>query len=291
MKKPVIMVTGRLGQLGSEIEKLSSAYERFTFLFTDVAELNICDGQALRVYFEENKPDYCINAAAYTAVDKAETDKDLAMTINATAVGYLASHCKQNNTRFIHISTDYVFDGDATVPYKENDQTSPVNYYGVTKLTGEELAQQNDPGCIIIRTSWVYSSFGNNFVKTMLRLMKGRDFLNVVGDQFGSPTYAADLAQAILHIIDVNNAAPAGIYHFSNEGIISWFDFAKAISEISGSTCIINSIPTSGYPTPAKRPAYSGFNKNKIASTFQIDIPEWRDSLQKCMHLISEPVA
>jgi dTDP-4-dehydrorhamnose reductase len=283
MPEPIILVTGANGQLGKEIRDLEASYKPFRFIFLSKEDLPIHQFELVQRYFEKMLPAYCINCAAYTAVDKAETEKDAAMLINGDATGVLAEVCASHHTKLIHISTDYVFDGTASVPYKEDHSTSPVNFYGSTKLKGEELCIKNNDQSIIIRTSWVYSAHGNNFVKTMMRLMKERDSLNVVSDQFGSPTYAADLAKAILEIITESNT-PAGkwvpgIYHYSNDGIISWYDFAVAIKTLTDSKCIINPIPTTAYPTPAKRPAYSAFNKDKIQATYQLVIKEWKTSL------------
>ena len=287
MSKPIILLTGKNGQLGNELQLLAIQYPQYHFEFTDVEELDITDKEKVDIFFAENKPVACINAAAYTAVDKAETDRELSMKINADAVGILAENCNKYGTRFIHISTDYVFDGTAAQPYSEDYPVNPVNYYGLTKLKGEEHAIANNPSSIIIRTSWVYSFFGNNFVKTMLRLMKERDALNVVSDQYGSPTYAADLAETIMNIV-VSSNAPAGIYNYSNEGNISWFDFAKEIRNIAGLTCTINPVNTVGYPTPAKRPAYSVLDKQKIISTFDINTIPWEISLRKCIDLLHQ---
>ena len=282
-----ILVTGANGQLGSEMQVISSAYPNYTFLFVTKNELSIDDTEAVKLYFDQHKIDFCVNCAAYTAVDKAETEIEKSLLINGTAVGNLAAICKTHSTQFIHISTDYVFDGTATSPYKENNAVSPINSYGATKLKGEELALQNNPASIIIRTSWVYSSFGNNFVKTMLRLMKDKEQISVVSDQVGCPTYAADLAGAIMQIISAENTAEhAGIYNYSNAGIINWHQFAMAIKEISGSKCLVNPIPSIQYPTPAKRPAYSVLDTSKIQENFKIQIPEWKDSLQKCLVLL-----
>lgn len=292
MSRPVILVTGSHGQVGSELNVLSAQYPAYDFLFVDKDKLSIDDPAAVDSYFQQHKPTWCLNCAAYTAVDRAETEKDIAMLVNADAVGILAAACRKNNTRFIHISTDYVFSGTATTPYKETDATSPVNFYGETKLKGEELCLANDPTAVIIRTSWVYSAFGGNFVKTMMRLMKEKTSLNVVNDQVGSPTWARDLAQAMLTIADGVQTQKLpwtpGIYHYSNEGVISWCDFAQAIKELTGSACIVNGIPTSGYPTPAKRPAYSVFNKEKIKSVYHIQIPAWRDSLQAVIKALTD---
>ena len=282
-----ILVTGANGQLGSEMQVITIAYPNYNFLFVTKDKLAIDDEEAVKQYFLYHKIDYCVNCAAYTAVDKAETEVEKALLINGTAVGNLAAICKLNNTQFIHVSTDYVFDGTATSPYKEDNPVSPVNSYGATKLKGEELALQNNPASIIIRTSWVYSSFGNNFVKTMLRLMKEREAISVVSDQVGCPTYAADLAGAIMQIIiSKNTEEQAGIYNYSNAGVINWHQFAVAIKELSDSKCLVNPIPSSQYPTPAKRPNYSVLDTSKIQKNFNIQIPEWKDSLQKCLALL-----
>jgi len=287
-----ILVTGSNGQLGSEMQVIATSYLTHQFVFVTRQELPIDDEAAVKAYFATHTIDVCVNCAAYTAVDKAETELEKANAINGTAVGILAALCKQYNAVFIHISTDYVFDGTATVPYKEDNPVNPVNAYGASKLLGEQLAIQNNPAAIIIRTSWVYSSFGNNFVKTMMRLMKDRESLNVVADQEGSPTYAADLANAIMQIIEhpsttFNNFQPhSTIYHYSNNGAINWQQFAVAIKEISNSKCVVHPIPSSQYPTPAKRPGYSVMDTSKIQQTYNLSIPAWRDSLEKCMQLI-----
>lgn len=286
---PLILIAGKNGQLGSELVKLSSTFPQFDFEFTDVAELDITNTTLVNDFFENRKPAFCINAAAYTAVDKAETETKLALKINATAVGILAQNCSNVGAKFIHVSTDYVYDGTATEPYKEDQPVSPVNFYGFSKLEGEKLAHEILPSTITLRTSWVYSQYGNNFVKTMLRLMTDRDSLNVVSDQVGSPTYAADLAVAIMHIVTKlhsTNEDFGGIYHFSNNGIISWYDFAAAIRDIGDKNCTVNPIPSTSYPTPAKRPAYSGLSKEKITSTFNIQLRDWKDSLQECIGLL-----
>lgn len=281
MAKPIVLVTGQNGQLGSELKMLSEENNQYDYVFTDVAELDITNAEKVTFFFEKYKPTVCINAAAYTAVDKAETEKDLALKINAEAVGNLAENCAKVNARFIHVSTDYVFDGTASTPYMEDHPVSPVNFYGESKLRGEEIALAKLPSTVIIRTSWVYSFFGHNFVKTMLRLMKERESIQVVNDQFGSPTYAADLAATIMQIAAMQSVS-GGIYHFSNEGIISWFDFATAIRDIAGLQCEVKPIDSSGFPTPAKRPAYSAMNKGKIKS-LGIELKDWRESLERCL--------
>ena len=281
MKK--ILVTGADGQLGRELQTLASQYPAFDFIFASRITLPIDDQKKIDDFFAASQPTWCINCAAYTAVDKAETDKESAFRINGEAPGWLANACRNNGTRLIHISTDYVFPGSSATPLKENDSTGPVNVYGASKLEGERRALEQYPdGTLIIRTSWVYSEFGNNFVKTMIRLMTDRPTLNVVDDQIGSPTYAADLAAAILHIVDSTRFIP-GIYHYSNEGRISWYEFAMAIRDKIGSPCTVNPIPTSGFPTPATRPHYSLLDKSLIRQTYGVSIPNWEPSLDTCL--------
>ena len=277
-----IIVTGSNGQLGSELKEISNQYSQFNFYFFTRAELSITEVSALKQVFAAHQPKYFINCAAYTAVDNAEKEKDAAFEINGTAVGNIAALCTQYNCKLIHISTDYVFDGNATSPLKETDPVDPVNAYGESKLLGEQLALQNNPESIVIRTSWVYSSYGKNFVKTMVRLMNERENIGVVSDQLGSPTYAADLRKAIMDII-TSGKWVAGIYHYSNEGIISWFEFATEIKALLNSSCIVNPITTSQFPTPAKRPAYSGLDKSKIRNTFGLSLSNWKKSLKICI--------
>ena len=243
----------------------------------DIANKDLVDQGIVQL-----KPDYLINCAAYTAVDKAETDKELAFAINADAVKYLAQACTDSGVKFIHISTDYVFNGNGKEPYKENDALSPINVYGESKLKGEKEAIAGNRDVIIIRTAWVYSAYGSNFVKTMLRLMKSKREINVVADQVGSPTYAHDLAEAILQIISSGKWVE-GIYHFTNNGVISWFDFANEIKNLTSLDCKVNPIPTEKYPTPAKRPKYSVLDKTKIQQTFGIKLKDWKESLKKCL--------
>jgi dTDP-4-dehydrorhamnose reductase len=290
--KPKILVTGGGGQLGKELQDLASSFPQFEFVFLSKEDMPIHNFELVRIFFRSVKPAYCINCAAYTAVDKAESEKELALQVNGEAVGVLAAVCKEHNIKFIHVSTDYVFNGEATYPYTENFPTDPVNVYGATKLEGEKQAVGFNPDCIIIRTSWLYSSYGKNFVKTMIRLMSEKDEIKVVNDQIGSPTYAADLADAILKIIGhgqlaIGNWQP-GIYNFSNEGIISWFEFAEAIKEIIKCPCEVKPIPTSGYPTPAKRPAYSVLDKTKIQETFGVQLKDWRKSLIICIEKLQK---
>jgi dTDP-4-dehydrorhamnose reductase len=283
MKK--ILVTGANGQLGSELNVLSKNYGQFEWVFTDRDELDLCDLENLASELSRIQPNYIINCAAHTAVDRAESEFELSDVLNHKAVAVMAKWSNDNDCKLIHISTDYVFDGTASNALTESASTGPINVYGQTKLAGEIACTHENPSAIIIRTSWVYSSFGANFVKTMFRLMQERDSLNVVNDQIGSPTYATDLAQAIMTIITHPNWK-AGIYHFSNEGEISWHEFALAIQEIGGFDCAISGIPSSAYPTPAMRPQYSLLDKSKIKNTFGVIVPEYRESLAKCMELI-----
>ena len=302
---PNILVTGSNGQLGSELRKLSREYSDNTYFFTDRDELDITDREAIGNFIEATGIDTIINCAAYTAVDKAEEDESNADAINHLAVKYLAQISKEKNIKLIHISTDYVFDGKNYKPYIEEDATNPQGVYGATKLAGERAMREVDPkNSVIIRTSWVYSSFGNNFVKTMLRLGKERNELGVIFDQIGTPTYARDLAEAILKILQnpepkVNCEAreapmgdrtsnPVEIYHYSNEGVASWYDFAMAIFEFSNIDCKVKPIETKDYPTPAARPHYSLLNKAKIKKDFNITIPYWKESLKVCLKKLGE---
>jgi dTDP-4-dehydrorhamnose reductase len=280
--KQKILVTGSNGQLGKELKKLAPSFPQFEFIFLSREDLPIHHFEMVRHYFNTYQPQYCINCAAYTAVDRAEQEKDRAFQINGEAVGVLAAVCKEHHCNFIHISTDYVFDGTATVPYKEDSPTNPQSVYGASKLEGEKQALQFNPDSIILRTSWVYSEFGKNFVKTMLKLLQEKEKINVVNDQIGSPTYAADLAEVIVQIIASGNWKP-GIYHYSNEGIISWFDFATAIKELTVSNCKAYPIPSSQYLTAARRPAYSVLDKSKIQKNFNVGIKDWKESLATCL--------
>lgn len=281
-----ILVTGSNGQLGNELRDLASSFPQYQFVFTDVDELSITDKAAVKKMFQEQQPTYLINCAAYTAVDKAESEKELNSQINGIAVGILALIAKQAGTKFIHISTDYVFNGYASQPLREDDTVDPVNAYGESKLMGEQLAVQNNPETIIIRTSWVYSYYGKNFVKTMIRLMNEKESIGVVNDQVGSPTYAHDLAKAIMQIISSGTWMP-GIYNFSNEGVISWFDFANEIKQLINSPCIVNPLSTEQFPTPAKRPKYSVLDKTKIQQTFSIQLKDWKESLKECIQKLN----
>lgn len=283
MKK--ILITGANGQLGSELRKLSVEEKQFEWVFTDWQELDLCNLENLATAIARINPNIIINCAAHTAVDKAESEYELSDVLNHQAVGIMAQWSQAHNCKLIHVSTDYVFDGNSAVALTEDAPTAPVNVYGVTKLAGEKACLAANPETIIIRTSWVYSSFGNNFVKTMSRLMEERDSLNVVNDQIGSPTYAADLAQAIVTILNHPNWQ-AGIYNFSNEGDISWYEFALAIQEIGRFDCAVSGIPSSAYPTPAKRPSYSLLDKTKIKQVYGVAVPNYKESLQKCMELL-----
>jgi len=284
-----ILVTGAGGQLGSELNVLSSEYKEYEFTFADKKSLDLSDEIKIENYFEKSNFDVVINCGAYTNVDKAEDDEVLANKVNHLAVKLLAQACIKYSIKLMHISTDYVFDGKNYKPYLEDDITSPCNLYGKTKLLGEEAVIELSPkDSIIIRTSWVYSSFGNNFVKTMLRLGEQKDYLNVVYDQIGTPTYARDLARVILDILPSLDNENVEIYNYSNEGVLSWYDFAKEIMDISKRSCEIFSIGTIEYPTPAVRPYYSLLNKSKIKNTFNIDIPYWKDSLEACLITMRE---
>ena len=282
-----ILITGAYGQLGNEIKEMAPKYNNWVFLFTDADTLNIADEKAVQQYISENKPDFIINCAAYTAVDKAESEEETAQLLNAVAPGFLAKAAKKQGAGFIHISTDYVFNGRNFMPYTENVEVSPETVYGKTKLEGEKICLAENPESLIIRTSWLYSSFGNNFLKTMVRLGKERGEVNVIYDQVGTPTYAADLAQAVLEIIQKSEqdgwGIKPGIFHYSNEGAISWYDFAKAIFEVSEIDCKVGAIPSSAYKQIALRPHFSVLDKSKIKNTFQLEIPYWKDSLKNCI--------
>jgi len=283
-----ILITGSKGQLGSELQSLSSNYD-YNFFFTSRDSLDISNQEDIKSFCKTNNITHIINCAAYTAVDKAEDEKELANDINHIAVKNIALISKELNISLIHISTDYVFDGTSHIPYIEDDNTNPNGIYGQTKLDGEKAINQINPiNSIIIRTSWVYSSFGNNFVKTMLNLSKKLDTLGVIFDQVGTPTYAKDLAKAILDILPKVNNTTTQTYHYSNEGSISWYDFAKAIFEISNINITVNPIETKDYPTKATRPNYSILNKSKIKNDFDIMIPYYKDSLKSCIEILEE---
>lgn len=284
--KKNILVTGANGQLGMEFRVLAHDFPQYDFYFVGRDALQINNSVAVETFFQKHSIDHCINCAAYTAVDKAETEKEIAFDINGNAVGKLAAICKKQGATFIHFSTDYVFNGAATKPYREDHPTDPVNAYGASKLLGEVEAIKNNPSSIIIRTSWVYSSHGKNFVKTMLRLMKENEQISVVSDQVGCPTYAHDLALAVMNILTEHENVKPGIYHYCNRGQISWHEFAMAIRDISASECKVEPIDAAQYPTPAKRPGYSVLDSTKIRERFNIDIPAWKESLQQCIELL-----
>lgn len=277
-----ILVTGCKGQLGNEIQLLAPKYEdECTFFFTDKEELDITDRKAVYTFIEKHSIGIVINCAAFTAVDKAEENEELCNLLNNVAPGYLAEAVASVGGTMIQVSTDYVFDGKGCIPYKEEDATNPQTVYGRTKLAGEENVIRSCAGSMVIRTAWLYSTFGNNFVKTMIRLGKERDALGVVFDQVGSPTYARDLARAIMHIVD--KGIVPGVYHFTNEGVCSWYDFTRAIHRLEDIDCQVSPIHTEDYPVPAARPHFSVLDKSKIKNTFGIDIRWWEDALKECI--------
>lgn len=276
----VVLVTGSGGQLGQALQSIASEFAQMTFVFADSASGDITSLENLDKLFSKHQPDFCINAAAYTAVDRAESELEKAHLINVEGARNLAICCKKFQTTLIHISTDFVFDGQKKAPYNELDQPNPTGVYGRTKLEGEQAILEILPQSYIVRTSWVYSGFGNNFMKTMLRLAAERDTLSIVDDQIGTPTHAVDLARALLTIV-ASGKTEFGVYHFSNEGETSWFGFAKKIFDLKGISITVNPIPTSGFPTPAKRPFYSVLDKSKIKTVFALGIPEWEHSLEK----------
>ncbi|MEN8765320.1 MAG: dTDP-4-dehydrorhamnose reductase [Wenyingzhuangia sp.] len=282
-----VLVTGANGQLGSEIKDLAPNYNQYHFFFTDVEDLNITNPKELDVFCSTNKIQVILNCAAYTAVDKAEEEVDVCNAVNNIATLNLAKVAKAQNIKLIHTSTDYVFDGKKYIPFKEEDTTNPINTYGKTKLLGEEALKKINPvNSIIIRTSWVYSSFGNNFVKTMLKLAQDRNQLSIIADQIGTPTYAYDLAKIMLNIIPKINSSKVHVYHYANEGVASWYDFAFEIFHQTSINCKILPIETKDYPTAAERPLYSVMNKSKIKNTFEIEIPHWKISLANCLKKI-----
>lgn len=283
-----ILITGSNGQLGSEIKALADRYQHFEFLYTDVDELNITDETSVNHFFALHSPDVVINCAAYTAVDKAETDEETAYLVNAVATGNLARASSECGAFLVHISTDYVYDGKSYMPYTETDKINPLSVYARSKAAGETAVQEANGKAIIIRTSWLYSAFGNNFIKTMMKYGKERDTLNVVFDQIGTPTYAHDLAKAILDTLPLAMAAEdIEVYHYSNEGVASWYDFAIAIHHFANIRCKVNPIPTKEYPLPAVRPFYSVLDKSKIKKKLSIEIPYWRDSVKNCIDRLS----
>ncbi len=286
-----ILVTGANGQLGWELQQLAPKFGQYQFIFTDVDQLNITQAKAVEAFFSQQQIDIIINCAAYTAVDKAETDRETAFLINTMAVDILIDAALKSNATLFHVSTDYVFDGTKNTPYTEDNPTIPMSAYGETKNEGEKLILYSDINAAIIRTSWLYSTHGNNFVKTMLKVGPERGNLNVVFDQVGSPTYARDLAKAILQMIPAfalqRTQNRQEIYHYTNEGVTSWYDFACEIFRYSNITCQVNPILTCQYPTPAKRPAFSVLDKSKIKADFTITIPHWADSLHQMMDTLA----
>lgn len=282
-----LLITGSNGQLGSELKSIAD--KKNTYFFTDFEELDITKAEAVLSFVTKNKITHIVNAAAYTAVDKAETEKEQAFAINSTAIKHLTDAVLKNKAVLIHISTDYVFDGHHYKPYLESDKTNPRCYYGKTKLDGEIEIMLSGAKAIIIRTSWLYSAFGHNFVKTMLRLADEKESINVVCDQIGNPTYAKDLAGAILQIIpQTDKLRNIEIYNYANEGCASWYDFATEIMKMSKKKAIINPIETKDYPTPAARPHYSVLNKAKIKQQFGLQIPYWKDSLENCLRELKQ---
>ncbi|MBU2938048.1 dTDP-4-dehydrorhamnose reductase [Lacinutrix sp. C3R15] len=277
-----ILVTGGNGQLATCIKDLESTYSDLNFIYANSAQLNIADFDAVQDFFSTTNIQYCINCAAYTAVDKAESDQEKAEEVNVLGSKNLAIACAENNVTLIQVSTDFVFNGEKSVAYTETDTTNPTGVYGETKLKGELEVAKNLEQHFIVRTSWLYSENGNNFMKTMIKLSEGRELLTIVADQIGTPTYATDLAETIIKIITTNNTQ-YGIYHYSNEGVASWYDFAKAIFEESNIKIKVLPIPSKAYPTPAKRPHFSVLDKTKIKTNLQMEIPYWRDSLKKAL--------
>jgi dTDP-4-dehydrorhamnose reductase len=284
-----ILVTGANGQLGWELGQLAANYPAFKFVFIDRSQLDLSYPESFEKIIQNITPDCIINTAAYTAVDKSETEKEFAFTVNATAVQELARISKELAIPFITYSTDYVFDGEATQPYPISTKVDPINYYGSTKAAGEKMAMEVNENTIIIRTSWVFSSHGNNFVKTMMRLMKERPNLNIVADQKGRPTYAKDLAITTMKMIQAINAGKTikGVYHFANMGETTWYDFADKIKAIAGLDCVLNPVETKDFPTPAKRPSYSVLDTSKIEQDLAIDIRHWEDALKDCIDHIN----
>ncbi len=292
-EKPIILVTGSKGQVGQELQTLAAEFHQFSFVFVDIEELDITNEKAVQEFFEKNSFQYCINCAAYTAVDKAEEESSLAWRVNTVGPANLSKACAKINANFIQLSTDYVYHNSQNTPLMETDITNPNGVYARTKLEGDEAVLKNHTnGAMVIRTSWVYSSFGNNFVKTMLRLGTERPELGVIYDQIGTPTYARDLAKVILTILqkaenkEVEKFLLKGIYHYSNEGVTSWYDFAVAIFNLRNISVKVRPIETKDYPTAAKRPPYSVLNKQKIKATFDVEIPHWRASLKDCLSLL-----
>ena len=281
-----ILVTGANGQVGQELQVIANDFAAYNCYWVDRAELDITNQAAVNDFFAANALDYCINCAAYTAVDKAETDQENAHAVNVLGVQYLAEACAQHQVKMLHISTDYVYHNSQNTPFVEVDITNPQGVYAQTKLEGDLAALKYNPKSLVLRTSWVYSSFGHNFVKTMIKLGTDRDKLTIIFDQIGSPTYARDIAITLLHIVSKGTDKWGEVYHYSNEGVCSWYDFAQAIFELKNIDCHTLPIETKDYPTPAKRPHFSLLNKAKIKADFYLEIPYWRDSLKVCLELL-----
>ena len=281
-QRPTILVSGKNGQLGNEFVSIHMSYPQYRFIFLDRTSLDLTDLRLLPGLFEQYRPAYFINTAAYTAVDKAETERDVALLVNGKAPGMIAGQCQKYGTTLIHLSTDYVFNGQGKAPYQPTEKTAPINFYGESKRLGELAALESNKNTIIIRTAWVYSVFGHNFVKTMLRLMSERSSIKVVQDQIGAPTYARDLAVDIMRIIE-KRAEHKGIYHYSNKGVISWYDFACAIRDLSNLQCTVLPVNTDAFPTPAKRPAYSVLDTSALQSDYGITPRTWDRALKECL--------
>lgn len=275
-----VLVTGKNGQLGSELQEIARNYPNYNIVFVDREEMDLSDPEQIVEVLNTEKPQIIVSAGAYTAVDKAESDQELCDAVNHIAVKTIGAWVADNNAKVIHISTDYVFDGTSETPLKETDEPDPINVYGLTKLLGEQALRASGANHVIIRTAWVYSIYGANFVKTMIRLMSEREEIGVVSDQIGTPTYARDLAKAIMQIIEAPEFVQ-GVFHFSNEGKISWHEFAMAVKEIKGFTTKVNAIGSDAFPTPAKRPNFSLLDKTKIKEVYQVSVPHWKDSLKE----------
>ena len=284
-----ILITGSKGQLGNEIRLLEDSRPEWEFIYTDIEELDITNQKALRDFFTKFQPDVLVNCASYTAVDKAEENEELAEMINAKAVDYLAKACSDHQCFMVHVSTDFVFGGEKNTPYEESDFPNPLSAYARSKFHGEQAFMDHATHGVLMRTSWLYSSFGFNFVKTMMKLGQERDELGVVYDQVGTPTYARDLAKAILQMIDSKEKIKkTEIFHFSDEGIASWYDFAVSVMEIAALNCRVKPLLTFEYPLPAKRPAFSVMSKKKISEFLSVNIPHWRNSLEECIHKLKQ---
>lgn len=292
MTNPTILVTGAKGQLGQCFQHLAGEYPQWNFQFVDIDELDITNRAAVFNFFKKNTPQWCINCAAYAAVDKAENDAALARRVNVNGARNLAEACAQHQAMLIHFSTDYVYHTKQNAPYRESDSASPKGVYARTKLAGDQAVLKANPEAMIFRTSWLFAPYGHNFVRTILHFGAEQQALNVVYDQLGSPTYAPDLAAMVLQLVQkvegkkLDRSALAGIWHYSNEGVCSWYDFAKAVIDIKGLQCKINPIETKDYPLPAPRPPFSVLNKAKLKTAFGVEIPHWRDSLARCLAML-----